>query len=169
MKKYIINLCLFSSLLLLNGCEEKQWPTPDIQMVPVYVLTKITGSSAPTSMEVFGEDNFVILITGANYKSYPIVDFIDNTDNTKFNIQFSTQEEFIQTVAEVEKRYLVKKEYSCSSDSIKSVFTSNLEGNVDFGYGIMTIVVDTIEGALGNNPRKTLNYTLTIRKDTRRL
>lgn len=169
MKKYIIILFVFVSLLLLNSCEEKQWPTADIQMAPVYVLSNLAGDNAPSSMEVFGENNLVVLIKNTNFTSLPISNYKDSTTVDKFNIRFTTQENIVQIVNKIEYRYVVTKDYSSKSDSIKSVFVSNLEGDVNFGYGKLTVLVDTIEGALGSNPKKTLVYTMAIRKNKLRL
>ena len=169
MKKIIINLFLFSSIFLLNSCDEKQWPTPDIQLADVYVLSNLKGDNAPSSIEVFGQNDFVVVFRNSNVSSLAVTNYKDSTDVNKFNIRFTMQESIVQIVNKIENRYVVKKEYACMSDSVKSVFTSNLEGEVNFGYGKLTVLVDTIEGALGSNPKKTLVYTMAIRKDTRRL
>lgn len=103
MKNIILLGSFLAFLLMFSSCEDNDWPEPDIEKVPVYSITGISGSGAPHALEVYRNEDTPLMIEFKNANllaNYKTSDYVDASTESTFNITYSIQRPAVTAAGE---------------------------------------------------------------------
>ena len=157
MKKNNIFIVLISGLILLSGCEEKQWQDPNVTYEPIYSV-----AYENMTLELYYNKLIAVLDNKGKYTSFDFTNYSDLSTTDKYNVSFSaTISDSIKSLTV--RKFTLQKDYSIVSDSIENRFISNKDGVVKVGKGRIIISIDTIEGAINTqNSKSSIEYSMEI-------
>ncbi len=142
------NIILFIGLigvLIFSSCEKRDWPSPDIDLTPVYSIVNIKGAKAPYRLDVYREEPLLIEFVNENILKppYKTSEYSDQSTADKYIVSFTAHE---QTKTEAGKDTTVVTEYYIEVDKV----TKN---------GAMMKIVFDVE-----NNADTINYVVDIKE-----
>lgn len=116
MKNIIKFFALFSIVLTLISCDEKEWLQPDIDLTIAYSITNITGLGA-VKINVYKEKPLIVeYTTSVALKNYDSSTFVDSSDDTTINF----------TVNKIANGGTIS--YAVSADKISGIGSLTVDG-----------------------------------------
>lgn len=89
MKNIIKYFALFSIILTMVSCDEKEWLAPDIELTSVYSITNITNLGV-VKINVYKQKPLIVeYVTNVNPKNYTSSGFVDSSTDTTIEIAFN--------------------------------------------------------------------------------
>lgn len=145
MKNLIFALGLLA--VLASSCEEKIWPTSELELVPVYAVTEIVGTDAPFALDVYKEKSLAItFVKESLLESAETYNYLDASDEVNYAVTFSAKQEVLL------------------EDSTTTIHTLDYEINADKATGVGSMTVITTEE---DDTESTVVYTAEVAEDER--
>jgi len=146
--KNIVMLFSFAILAVFaSSCGDgKDWPQPNIEKVPVYVISGITGTGAPTEVDVYQTTNVLIVFENANtLKSYTTRNYADTSDEANYRVSVTAVKSVKQddgTWAEVTMDYVLVADKISGAGTL-DVTTTDAASNVTVSNFTVSAVTET--------------------------
>lgn len=141
-------LILFSFIIIAvfnSSCGDgKDWPQPNIEMVPVYAISGITGSGAPAEIDLYKTVNLVIVFENANtLKSYNARNYADTSDETTYQVSVTAVKLVKQsdgTMGEVTIAYVLSADKATGAGTLLVTTTDAAGGTSEKTFSVSSIV-----------------------------